>query len=142
MIWDIIELIVFILGLTFLVALSVGNVYLVGQNNNLKASLTQEAIDRIILMNKIKELVALEDEASVEKTDGFLKFVSDSRDAAFVYIEDVQAAIAEFHHTMSPTVEHYKKTGKSIERKPSELVREITEAYDKLMESMPNIDKV
>jgi len=43
---------------------------------------------------------------------------------------------------MSPTVEHYKKTGKSIERKPSELVREITEAYDKLMESMPNIDKV
>jgi Na+/H+ antiporter NhaB len=31
--------------------------------------------------------------SSVEKTEGFLKFVSDSRDWAFKYIEDVQEAI-------------------------------------------------
>ena len=33
------------------------------------------------------------DNAAVEKTDGFLKFLSESRDWAFQYIEDVQHAI-------------------------------------------------
>ena len=142
MIATIIEFTVFAIALLVFISLIVANITTRMQNNKLKTALTQEIIDRGIVTKKMQELMAELDRKNSNQNDGFLKFVSDSREAAFKYIEEVQAAIGEFDNRVGPVVKHYKETGKVLERKPSELVRELTEAYDKLMASMPKEDNV
>ena len=142
MIATVVELVVFIIALLVFVSLIIANINTRIQNNKLKANLTQEAIDRAIIMEEMRKLMAEIDKKNSNQNDGFLKFVSDSREAAFKYIEEVQAAITEFDQRVGPVVKYYKQTGKILERKPSELVRELTSAYDKLMESMPKEDNV
>ena len=142
MVWGILEFILFGIGIVLFAALIIANISLRFENKKVKTQLSQEAIDRAIVLEKLGELVAAQEKTNVAQTDGFLKFVSDSREAAFKYIEEVQAAINEFDQRVGPVVKHYKQTGKILERKPSELVRELTSAYDKLMESMPKEDNV
>ena len=142
MIITIIEFTVFAIALVIFVALVITNIHTRLQNNKLKASLTQESIDRAIVMQEMQKLMAEIDTKNSNQNDGFLKFVSESREAAFKYIEEVQAAIGEFDNRVGPVVKHYKETGKVLERRPSELVRELTQAYDKLMDSMPKEDNV
>jgi len=141
-VWNIAEIVIFSFGLLIFLFLVVSTIRLMIENKNLKTNLSQEFIDRVILMDQIKKLVAQEDANALSQTESFLKFVSDSRDAAFAYIEEVQAAISAFHHKLTPMVEHYKKTGKLLERKPSEIVKEVVQAYDELMTSMPKDSNV
>jgi hypothetical protein len=138
----IVELVVFSIALLVFIALIITNVKIRVQNNNLKSNLTQEKIDRAIIAEEVRKLMAEVDKKNSNQNDGFLKFVSDSREAAFKYIEEVQEAIGEFDRKVGPVVKYYKETGKVLERKPSELVRELTTAYDKLMASMPKEDNV
>lgn len=142
MIWGILEFVLFGIALILFVALVVANFSLRFENKKLKTAAVQDGIDRAIIMEKLGEVIASQEKTNVSQTDGFLKFVSDSRDAAFKYIEEVQAAIDEFDRRVGPVVKHYKDTGKVLERRPSELVKELTQAYDKLMASMPKEDNV
>jgi len=142
MITTIIEFTVFTIALLVFVGLIITNISTRLQNNKLKASLAQESINRAIVMKEMQKLMAEIDTKNSNQNDGFLKFVSESREAAFKYIEEVQAAIGQFDDRVGPIVKHYKETGKVLERKPSELVRELTEAYDNLMTSMPKEDKI
>lgn len=142
MIWGVLEFILFGLALLLFVALVITNIILRFDNKKLKTTIVQDGIDRAIIMEKLGEMLASQDKTNISQTDGFLKFVSDSRDAAFKYIEEVQAAINEFDQRVGPVVKHYKDTGKVLERKPSELVKEIAQAYDKLMASMPKENNV
>jgi hypothetical protein len=142
MIATVVELVVFVIALLVFIALIIANINTRLQNNKLKANLTQEVIDRTIVMEEMRKLMAELDIKNSNQNDGFLKFVSDSREAAFKYIEEVQAAINEFDSKVGPAVKYYKETGKMLDRRPSELVRELSEAYDKLMASMPKEDDV
>jgi len=142
MITTIIEFAVFAVALLVFVGLIITNIHTRLQNNKLKANLAQETIDRAIVMQEMQKLMAEIDTKNSNQNDGFLKFVSDSREAAFKYIEEVQAAINEFDSKVGPAVKYYKETGKMLDRRPSELVRELSEAYDKLMASMPKEDDV
>lgn len=56
----------------------------------------QLEIDKVTLISQLNQINMENDIKSVEKTDGFLKFVSDSRDWAFDYIEDVQQALRAY----------------------------------------------
>jgi aspartyl/asparaginyl-tRNA synthetase len=85
----------------------------------------------------MEEFLAQRDAVSVEKTDGFLRFVSESREWAFKYIEDVQSAIKIFEEELGPIVKHYKETKKPLYRKPSETLDKVVDAYDILMSLMP-----
>lgn len=142
MIATIVEFAVFAIAMLVFVSLIITNIHTRLQNNKLKANLTQESIDRAVVMQEMQKLMAEIDTKNSNQNDGFLKFVSESREAAFKYIEEVQAAINEFDSKVGPVVKHYKNTGKVLERRPSQLVRELTEAYDKLMASMPKEDNV
>jgi hypothetical protein len=142
MIFTVIEFVIFFIFLIVFFVLVFDNVKIRIQNNKLKANLTQEYIDRSIVMQEMQKLMAEIDIKNSNQNDGFLKFVSESREAAFKYIEEVQEAINEFDSKVGPAVKYYKETGKMLDRRPSELVRELAEAYDKLMESMPKKDNV
>ena len=137
MIWSIVEFVIFGVSLVIFIALILANISTKMQNNKLKTNLTQEFIDREIVMKEMQKLMAEIDSKNSNQNDGFLKFVSESREAAFKYIEEVQAAINEFDSKVGPAVKYYKETGKMLDRKPSDLVRELADAYDKLMASMP-----
>ena len=141
MVTDILEIVFFSIFILVFSLLSVDNIKTRLQNKKLKANLSQETIDRLIVMKKMQELMAELDGKSSNQNDGFLKFVSESRSAAFQYIEEVQAAISEFDSRLGPVVKHYKETGKILHTKPSELVKELSSAYDKLMNSMPKEEK-
>jgi ethanolamine utilization protein EutQ (cupin superfamily) len=135
--FEIVELAAFAIFILFFAWLIVANVKLRLQNNKMKSQLSQEIIDREIVMQEMQKLMAEIDSKNSNQNDGFLKFVSDSREAAFKYIEEVQKAIVEFDARVGPAVRYYKQTGKMLDRRPSELVRDLAEAYDKLMQSMP-----
>ena len=98
----------------------------------------QAEVDKAVLTNKLNKVIL---EHSAEKSDGFLRFVSDSWEQAFKYIEDVQEAIKAFDEEIGAVVKHYKKTGKAITRKQSEILQRVAMSYDIIMTLMPEEDE-
>jgi hypothetical protein len=87
-------------------------------NRKLLAQALKSEMDRIMTMVQLEKMQGSND---VEKTDGFLKFVSDSRDWAFQYIEDIQKALVEYDAALS-----------------TDDAKIINEAYKKLMSMLPD----
>jgi hypothetical protein len=103
-------------------------------NRGLFKRTVQAELDLLAVSDKLNKIIL---EHNAEKTDGFLKFMSESRDKAFGYIEDVQAAIQLFEEELGPIVKHYKKTGKPVSRKQSETLDKIEKIYDILIDLIP-----
>jgi hypothetical protein len=60
------------------------------------ASLLEQAdVDRLLLARRLEQELNTRDSTKLEQTEGFVKFISESRDWAFKYIEDVQQAIVD-----------------------------------------------
>lgn len=98
----------------------------------------QEKADALLLQKKVQELYQEIENNKLQETDGFLKFVSDSRDWAFQYIEEVQTALSEFDKNVAPELEWAKTFGIVLgESAHTEVLRKISEAYDKLKEVLP-----
>ena len=98
----------------------------------------QEMADRMLLQKKVEELYQDIENAKLEQTDGFLKFVSDSRDWAFQYIEEVQAALSEFDKELAPDLKWANTFGQvGGETAHTNVLKRISEAYDKLKEVLP-----
>ena len=107
-------------------------------NRKLFKRAVQAELDLMAMSEQLNKTIL---EHNAEKTDGFLRFVSDSRDKAFTYIEEVQAALDIFEQELGPIMRHYKKTGKPVSRKQSETLDKISMVYDLLKSLMPEEDK-
>jgi len=76
---------------------------------------------KIIIANTLKLLLHQEEQFKAKKTDkeraneDFLKFVSDSRDLAYEYIESVQTGLQKFIDEVEPQIEYYDKYGVAVE---------------------------
>lgn len=90
---DIINLIIFSSAALIIAALVFFIIKLALINRNLKVVALQSELDRIKIMVQLEKVQGSNE---IEKTDGFLKFVSDSRDWAFQYIEDIQHALLAY----------------------------------------------
>jgi hypothetical protein len=84
---------------------------------------SQLTVDNIALMKQLYEIMEAKDSKTIEETQGFVKFISDSREWAFTYIEDVQKALNEYDDALS--------SGK---------LDSINEAYKKLISYLPEED--
>ena len=131
----------------FLVALIVSLIIVVInlkiRNRRLAKELLQSTIDHNIVLTMLAEELKKKEEVSVEKTDGFLKFISESRDLAFEYIEKVQESLGKFKSEVDPEIEYMLTygtvTGDSLSLKS---FRKIEKAYRKLInEALPKEDK-
>jgi hypothetical protein len=71
--------------------------------------------------------------------ESFLKFVSDSRDWAFEYIEEVQLALNNFKAKAGPQIEYFDKYGEilSNQRADYQLLKAISDAYKELIKVLP-----
>ncbi len=74
----------------------------------------------------------------LEKSDDFVKFLSDSRDWAFEYIEDAQEKISEFDKQIQEIAEWNRTYGSVVGDTPhSSKIEEINLAYDKIRSLLP-----
>jgi hypothetical protein len=106
---------------------------------DIKGKATKLLFDNFTL-EKIIELQNDEDlksDQSVHK-ENFLKFISESRDWAFNYIEDVQKAISQFVNEVEPEINYFKEYGDIGAMAPNYYsMKKFVEEYEKLKMLLP-----
>ena len=103
---------------------TLGFLYLVS-----RSKIKSLTLDKAVLMVEFANLLDKQQAKPIEETEGFLKFVSESRDWAFQYIEDVQNSIEE-----------YRKIADVIPLSKDMSVQQaeqLSAAYDRLMSFLP-----
>ena len=132
------DLIVFGILSFLVIVLLINNFRLQLKAKKLTANFLQHSIDKAVIIGNLKEQLDKRKPDDVEKTDGFLKFISESRDWAFQYIEDVQAALTTFKNKVEPNLEYANTygtvTGQSAH---SDILQEINLAYIELKKILP-----
>lgn len=91
-----------------------------------------------ILETEFSKTIQEIENMKLEKSDDFIKFLSDSRDWAFTYIEDVQAKISEFDKQIQEIAEWNRTYGSVVGDTPhNSKIEEINLAYDKIRSLLP-----
>jgi uncharacterized membrane protein len=134
-------LIVFVLFIIALVYLVVERIRLSNANKKALMQLIQSELDKNLLLTKLSDLMFEKDNKAIEQTDGFLKFVSESRDAAFQYIETVQSALKIFQKTVGKELNYFNTYGRTVDSPHIAILDKILVAYEELQKVMPEEDK-
>lgn len=77
------------------------NIVLALKNKKLQELAISLALEKFTVGKKLESVIAENEAKKLEKDDGFLRFISESRDWAFKYIEDVQQAIKDYAENKS-----------------------------------------
>jgi hypothetical protein len=104
---------------------------------------------KLQIINLVQEKLALEsvldkrESQNVEKTEGFLNFITQSRDWAFQYIEDVQSGLNKFVKDIEPEIEYFKEYGDIAAMSPNYYsMKKIVESYEELKKLLPEDEDV
>ena len=106
----------------------------------------QKRANKVIIAKTLEALLLQQLTRNPSKTDqdqsneDFLKFVSDSRDWAYQYIEEVQAGLSLFINEVAPQIEYYNKYGSSVEGMISPhdfALKKISSEFEKLKTLLP-----
>ena len=106
------------------------------------ARLTQECAKLFIDNKTLEEFIAtnnveFKNDSDIHK-ENFIKFLSDSRDWAFAYIEEVQIGLNKFVNDVEPEINYFKEYGDFTSMKPNYYsLKKITEAYEELTKLLP-----
>ena len=103
-------------------------------SNKLTKNLIQLIIDNDIMLNKMQERST---EKDIEQTEGFVKFLSESREWAFEYIETVQNGLANFVEVAGPRLEYFDKYGRVVDSPHLDGLEDILAAYRDLQKLLP-----
>jgi hypothetical protein len=103
--------------------------------------------NRIILANTLNLLLMQQSISDGNKTDkeesneAFLKFVSDSRDWAYQYIDDVQSSLTKFVTDIEPEIAYFDEYGVVGTAYPHyHSMKKISTAYKELKKLLPDED--
>jgi len=130
------DLVIFISLVIVIVTLILSVIRLRLKNRRLAVELLQATLDQNILLTKLAEELKRKEEVSLEKTDGFLKFISESREMAFDYIEKIQESLVKFREEVGPEIDYMLTYGSSIgDNLQTKSFIKIEKAYTKLMNS-------
>jgi hypothetical protein len=77
------------------------NIVISIKNHKLQEIAIRAAFEKFTVAKKLEEVIAENEAKKLEKDEGFLRFISESRDWAFQYIEDVQQAIKDYSENKS-----------------------------------------
>jgi uncharacterized protein YaaR (DUF327 family) len=138
----VIDFIIFLSLVVVIVTLILSVVRLRLKNRKLASELLQITLDQNILMTKLAEELKRKEEVSVEKTDGFLKFISESRELAFGYIETMQEALVKFKDKVGPEIEYMLTYGTATgDNLQSKSFLKIEKAYKELIKETLPVEK-
>jgi hypothetical protein len=100
-------------------------------------------VDNIALSNLVNSKLETNKADEEVHKENFLKFLSDSRDWAFEYIEDVQSGLIKFVDDIKPEIDYFKEYGDVVSMQPNYYsMKKISEAYDELVKLLPKDDSV
>jgi hypothetical protein len=75
--------------------------------------------------------------------ENFIKFLSDSRDWAFTYIEDVQKGLTKFVEEVDPTISYFDDFSSIQEGNPLNVgMKKISSAYKDLKKFLPSESEI
>lgn len=106
----------------------------------------QKRANKVIIEKTLETLLMQQLTKETNKTDkdqaneDFLKFISDSRDWAYQYIEEVQTALKSFIDEAGPQIEYYDKYGAAVDGMvaPHDFaLKKISMAYKELKKLLP-----
>ena len=106
----------------------------------------QKRANKVIVAKTLETMLMHQLIAGSNKTDkdqaneDFLKFISDSRDWAYQYIEDVQAGLKLFIDEVGPQIEYYDKYGAAVDgmMPPHDFaMKKISSEFKKLKSLLP-----
>jgi hypothetical protein len=133
-----IELVSFLVFIFLFFALIVKNIQTSLKLSSAYKELVQAHIDKTVLAEKLFESSA----RNLAKKDGdseaFLKFISDSRDWAYEYIEDVQSKLNKFINDIEPEINYFDEYGEVGSAYPHyHSMKKISGAYKELKKLLP-----
>ena len=128
------EIIIMIVLSAIIVSLGVYIMFLHKLIKRAGIELLQAITDRETLSDYIQVELAKNNASALNDNDGFVKFLSDSRDWAFKYIEDVQETLQNFVSVVKPVLDYYDKYGRIHE---SASMNTIFDAYQELEKILP-----
>lgn len=97
-------------------------------------------VDMMILQKLIDDI----DESKIKSNESihkenFIKFLSDSRDWAYEYIEEVQAKLKHYIEETAPEINYFRDYSDTMALAPNYYsMKKISEEYDKLKELLPS----
>jgi predicted RNA-binding protein with EMAP domain len=100
------------------------------KNKKFYSMIIQAQAERDHFRLKLAEQIAKKDGKKLEQTDGFVRFISQSRDWAFEYIEKVQDSI-----------KYLQETREDLDAEDiliSEKIDNLIKAVDQIIEHLPN----
>lgn len=114
------------------------NVVLRRNLQNVITDRLQAEVNKNIIMSEYSLLLQEVENMKLEKSDDFVKFLSNSREMAFTYIEDAQKKIAEFDKLLQEIVEWNNTYGTVAGNVPhAEKIEQISLAYNSIRELLP-----
>lgn len=100
--------------------------------SNKREQIAKAFVAQVVSMPKSENDIIRED---------FLKFVSDSRDWAFEYIEEFQTELNNFVKEVGPLVEYFDKYGDKMSMGPNfDAMTKVSGAYKNLIKLLPDKD--
>ena len=137
-----IETIVIACGISLLLFLSL---YLAVKNMRLRkgfkilsAQYLQTQFDLKVVHDELGDALVEIEKRELENTDGFVKFLSESREYAFAYIEDTQKKLVDFQNAVEPIFEYSRTYGMVLgENSHTKTVDDIYQEYLKLKTIIP-----
>jgi hypothetical protein len=133
-----IEFISFIVFILLFFALIINNIRFSFKLSFISKELIQAHIDKTILAEKLFEASARNLLKKETDSDAFLKFVSDSRDWAYQYIEGVQESLNSFITDIEPEISYFDEYGEVGSAYPHyHSMKKISMAYKELKKVLP-----
>ena len=141
MTYSIVFIVLSTLSVCFIVAYSI----LLKKFINVKNMMAKLVFDNFTL----EKLIELQNEKDMQANqsvhkENFLKFISESRDWAFNYIEEVQKGISQFVNEVEPEINYFKEYGDIGAMSPNYYsMKKFVEEYEKLKMLLPTeeVDK-
>jgi len=124
---------------TCLFSVSVAYITLSYNFNKIRNQYQKLFIDMMLLEKLINDIEEsnLKSDESVHK-ENFIKFLSDSRDWAYEYIENVQTGLNNFINETAPEINYFKEYGDTMGMAPNYYsMKKISEEYEKLKTLLP-----
>jgi hypothetical protein len=98
-------------------------------------------VSLIVTRSKNKRLALRVADLNEAANESYVKFISESREWAYAYIETVQEKLKTFANKVEPQLNYFNTYGTSVQGPHTILVKEFGEAYEELKTIMPQDNK-
>jgi hypothetical protein len=136
--WSLMDNIIIVISFTLAGCFAFAYLITLLKINKINKSFTKLLISHKSLQDFIDtNNIEFKNENDIHK-ENFIKFLSDSRDWSFSYIEDVQTKINKMISELKPDVEYFEKFESLYDGHPSyEILNNFVKSYKELQDLLP-----